>query len=80
MRKLEGRRTMPKEHDIVALNRDVPEAGLRLDDIGTAVCRYVDGDYEVKFTGSDGPHDSRGDCGRGRSATVDDAVEAFATT
>src|SRR5437016_6378083 len=42
------------EHDLVVLNRDFPEHGLRLGDVGTAVHVYADGKaFEVEFvTGS----------------------------
>ena len=41
---------MIKEHDRVALDRDLPEQGLARGDLGTVVHVYADGKaYEVEF-------------------------------
>ena len=38
------------EHDLVVLNRDLPEHGLTEGDVGTIVHVYTDGEaYEVEF-------------------------------
>lgn len=39
------------EHDLVVLNRDLPEHGLTEGDVGTIVHVYTDGQaYEVEFS------------------------------
>jgi Domain of unknown function (DUF4926) len=46
---------MIKELDTVALTRDLPEQGLRRDDLGAVVLVYNDGEaYEVEFVALDG--------------------------
>ena len=45
---------MYKEHDIVALRKDMPEHGLCRDDIGTVVACYESTGVEVEFTEADG--------------------------
>jgi hypothetical protein len=46
---------MLKELDLVVLNQDLPEYGLKEGDIGTIVYCYADGKaYEVEFVTADG--------------------------
>lgn len=41
---------MLKEHDIIVLNEDIPDHGLKKDDVGAVVAVYVKGKgYEVEF-------------------------------
>jgi hypothetical protein len=46
---------MIKEHETVALTRDLPDQGLRRDDLGAVVMVYNEGvAYEVEFVALDG--------------------------
>ncbi|NDL58330.1 DUF4926 domain-containing protein [Phytoactinopolyspora mesophila] len=45
---------MYKEHEVVVLRRDLPNAGLVKDDVGAVVGVYASGGYEVEFTAADG--------------------------
>jgi hypothetical protein len=45
---------MIKEHDIVALVRDLPERGLKKGQSGAVVMVHDSARYEVEFVGSDG--------------------------
>ena len=45
---------MIKEHDIVALVRDLPESGLKMGEIGAVVMVHDWSGYEVEFVDSSG--------------------------
>ena len=45
---------MYKEHEIVALTKDIPEYGLCIDDIGTIVACYSSKAVEVEFITAEG--------------------------
>ncbi|MEN2981985.1 MAG: DUF4926 domain-containing protein [Thermus sp.] len=45
---------MIREHDLVVLKRDRPEAGLEAGDVGTVVLVYPKGGYMVEFVDHEG--------------------------
>lgn len=45
---------MIKEHDLLVLTRDLPEAGLEAGDVGVVVAVYEEGGVEMEFVSADG--------------------------
>ena len=45
---------MYKEHEIIALTKNIPEHGFCKGDIGTVVACYADNGVEVEFTTAEG--------------------------
>jgi hypothetical protein len=48
------RHSVIKDHDLVVLTRDVPEAGFEAGDVGVVVAVYEGGGVEMEFVSADG--------------------------
>jgi hypothetical protein len=48
------RHSVIKDHDLLVLTRDFPEAGLEAGDVGVVVAVYEGGGVEMEFVSADG--------------------------